>query len=59
MTTTTLPPGLPIQIRYVDLPRDAVSVRRHRVLEAARRVAIAVVAAVTILVAGIGFTVLT
>jgi hypothetical protein len=56
MTTTTLPPGLPIQIRYVDLPRDAVSVRRHRVLEAARRVAIIIVGVVTMLVAGIGFT---
>jgi hypothetical protein len=59
MTMTSLPPGLPLQIRYVDLPRHAVSVRRHRILEAARRVAIIVVAAVTLVVAGIGFTMAT
>jgi hypothetical protein len=43
-------------IRYVDVPRDASSVRRHRLAVAVRRVAIVVVAAAAILVAGIGFS---
>jgi hypothetical protein len=49
------PPIAPFQIRYVDTPRNASSVRRHRVAVAARRVAIAFVAAAAIVGAAIGF----
>ena len=49
------PPANPFQIRYVDQPRNASSVRRHRVAVAARRVAIGFVAAAAIVGAAIGF----
>ena len=41
------------QIRYVDLPRDAVSVRRSGA--SLRRIAVVTIAAATLLVAAIGF----
>ena len=49
------PPANPFQIRYVDLPKNASSVRRHRVAVGARRVAIAFVAAAAIVGGAIGF----
>lgn len=50
------PVPTPFNIRYVALSGEVSSVRRHRMAVAARRVAIAVVAAATIIVAGIGFS---
>jgi hypothetical protein len=56
MSTPIVQATNPFLIRYVDVPRDAVSVRRHRLAVAARRGAIVAVAAVTVLGAGIGFS---
>ena len=57
-STSTLyrPVPTPFNIRYVALSGEVSSVRRHRIAVAVRRVAIAVVAAATIIVAGIGFS---
>jgi hypothetical protein len=49
------PSNFPYLIRYVDLPRDAVSIRRHRVGETLRRTLLAIVVAATLIVAAIGF----
>ncbi|HEX5012666.1 MAG TPA: hypothetical protein VFV72_00810 [Candidatus Limnocylindrales bacterium] len=49
------PPIRPFQIDYVDTPRHASSVRRHRLAVAARRVAISFVAGGAIVAAAIGF----
>jgi hypothetical protein len=49
------PSNFPYLIRYVDPPRDAVSVRRHRVTEALRRAVLVVVVAAVLFVSGIGF----
>jgi hypothetical protein len=56
IATFVEPAPNPFRIRYVDVPRDASSVRRHRLAVAVRRAAIVAVAAAAIVVAGIGFS---
>jgi hypothetical protein len=48
------PSNFPYTIRYVDLPRDAVSIRRRRFLEAVRRDLLVIVGAAALVVAAIG-----
>ena len=48
------PSNFPYTIQYVDLPRDAVSIRRRRFLEAIRRNLLVIVGVAALAVAGIG-----